>query len=90
MSNGSCMRFNNATQRIFGETIRANVLVWETNDREKPWSAEARLVGNNGNDLLLAVGQASARKKQEAKDMAAQFGFEWLRAEYPSVNLSNI
>ncbi|KAJ2935766.1 hypothetical protein H1R20_g1329, partial [Candolleomyces eurysporus] len=90
MSNGSCMRFNNATQRIFGETIRSNVLVWETNDREKPWSAEARLVGNGGNDLLLAVGRASARKKQEAKDMAAKSGFEWLRAEYPLVNLSNI
>jgi hypothetical protein len=39
---GFCLKFNNASQRIFGDTVRPTVLVWETNDTEKPWSAEAR------------------------------------------------
>ena len=39
---GFCIKFNNASQRIFGDTVRPIVLVWETNEREKPWSAEAR------------------------------------------------
>ncbi|RXW17947.1 hypothetical protein EST38_g7908 [Candolleomyces aberdarensis] len=78
------MRFNNATQRIFSDTIRPIVLVWETNDRANPWSAQARLVRNDGTKkVVLRFGQVSAARKKEAKDMAAQSAFEWLRTQYP-------
>jgi hypothetical protein len=36
------MKFNNAAQRIFGSTVKPVVLVWRTNDKAEPWSAEAR------------------------------------------------
>ncbi|KAJ2912946.1 hypothetical protein MD484_g7467, partial [Candolleomyces efflorescens] len=82
MSDGSCLKFNNTTQKIFGNTVRASVVVWETNDCEKGWSAEARLtVLENSN--VLKVGKGSATTKQKAKDMAAKCGFEWLCSEYP-------
>ncbi|RXW14523.1 hypothetical protein EST38_g11333 [Candolleomyces aberdarensis] len=87
---GSCMRFNNAAQRILGDTARPVIRVEETNDRENRWSAEARFVGPSGNDLGPVVGQGSARKKQKAKDIAAMSGLEWLRSQYPWVDLSDV
>jgi hypothetical protein len=39
---GSYIRFNNATQRIFGGVVSPIVYVWETNDPLNPWCAEAR------------------------------------------------
>ncbi|RXW19834.1 hypothetical protein EST38_g6021 [Candolleomyces aberdarensis] len=81
------MKFNNAAQRIFGSTARPVVIVQETNDREKRWSAEARVLSQSGDDL---VGQGSAAKKQKAKDIAAKAGIEWLRSQYPLVNLSGV
>ena len=39
---GSCMRLNNAAQRIFGDFARPVIRVQETNDCENRWFAEAR------------------------------------------------
>ncbi|RXW21408.1 hypothetical protein EST38_g4448 [Candolleomyces aberdarensis] len=90
MSDGSCMRFNNAAQRIFGDTARPVIRVEETNDFKNRWSAEARFVGPSGNDLGAVVGQGSATQKQKAKDIAARSGLEWLRSQYPEVDLSGV
>ncbi|KAJ2914990.1 hypothetical protein MD484_g5433, partial [Candolleomyces efflorescens] len=91
MSNGFCVKFNNAAQRIFGGTVRPIVHVWETNDARKRWSAEARLVVNHGGmEMSLALGTVSATTKKEAKELAAEAGFDWLNSQFPSVDLSNI
>jgi hypothetical protein len=101
---GFRLKFNNASQRIFGGTVRPIVLVWETNDAEIPWRAEARrechcysasiystkypiaVIDNNGHNVLPAVCQASAARKREAKELAAQSGFEYLCSLYPSLH----
>ncbi|RXW21456.1 hypothetical protein EST38_g4399 [Candolleomyces aberdarensis] len=85
-----CMRFNNATQRIFGSSVRPIVLVWETNDRETPWYAQARLLGSDGKKRVLKFDQVSAAKKQKAKDMAAKSGLEWLQSRYPLIDLGGV
>ncbi|KAJ2913946.1 hypothetical protein MD484_g6458, partial [Candolleomyces efflorescens] len=90
MTEGFRLKFNNASQRIFGGTVRPTVLAWETNDAENSWSAEARLIDINGDKLLASVGQATASRKQEAKELAAKSGFERLREMYPSIDLSDI
>ena len=48
------------------------------------------VVRRDGHELLLAVGQASAAKKRKAKDMAAKSGFEWLRSQYPLIDLNDV
>ncbi|KAJ2922649.1 hypothetical protein H1R20_g14436, partial [Candolleomyces eurysporus] len=88
MSDGSCMRFNNAAQRVLGNTARPVIRVEETTDYENRWFAEAMFVGPSGNDLGVVVGQGSAPKKQMAKDIAAKSGLEWLRYQYPLVDFS--
>ncbi|KAJ2915000.1 hypothetical protein MD484_g5434, partial [Candolleomyces efflorescens] len=91
MSNGFCRKFNNATQRIFGNTVRPIVVVWETNDSRERWSAEARLVVNHGGmEISLGLGTASATTKKKAKDIAAEAGFDWLCSQFPSIDLSDI
>ncbi|KAJ2911371.1 hypothetical protein MD484_g9043, partial [Candolleomyces efflorescens] len=88
MPNGYCLKFNNATQQIFGNTVRPVVYVWQTNDREQQWSAQARLIYSNGFEDTLGSAPSSASKKKEAKNLAARAGFEWLRAQFPSIDLS--
>jgi hypothetical protein len=39
---GPTAKFNNATQRLFGDLVKPVVYVWETNDPDAPWYAEAR------------------------------------------------
>lgn len=39
---GACIKFNNATQRVFGGIITPVVYAWQTNDPANPWYAEAR------------------------------------------------
>ncbi|KAJ2931028.1 hypothetical protein H1R20_g6077, partial [Candolleomyces eurysporus] len=87
---GSRMRFNNATQRLFGDLVRAVIIVWETKDWETPWSAEARIVSNDDNKLVWIVGQGSASQKKQAKDMAANSAYQWLVIQYPSIDLINV
>ena len=105
----SCMRLNNATQQIFGNTVRPVVHVWETNDCTNRWSAQAKcefhwhsaykphtnlrfctVIDRSRNDRVFLVGQGSATTKQKAKDAAVESGFEYLRSQYPSVDLSGI
>ncbi|KAJ2923787.1 hypothetical protein H1R20_g13303, partial [Candolleomyces eurysporus] len=90
MSDGSCMKFNNATQQIFKGTVRPVVVVQETNDYEGRWFAEAMLIDHSRSNLVFLVGQGSATKKREAKDIAAKCGFEWLCSQYPEVDLSGV
>ncbi|RXW22637.1 hypothetical protein EST38_g3213 [Candolleomyces aberdarensis] len=90
MSNEFCMKLNNATQRLFGNIVRSAVVAQETNDHERPWFAEARLVGHSDDDVVYVLGWAFATKKKMAKDLAAKAGFEWLRSQHPSIDLSDL
>ncbi|RXW18674.1 hypothetical protein EST38_g7181 [Candolleomyces aberdarensis] len=82
MLDDPCTRFNNITQRVFRGYITPVVYVWETNDPENPWRAEARLL--NANNLTVAkFAQSSATRKQRAKDLAAHTAYQWLHALYP-------
>ncbi|RXW19900.1 hypothetical protein EST38_g5959 [Candolleomyces aberdarensis] len=89
MADGYCMTFNNAAQKVFGSTVRPIVETWKTNNRAEPWSAEARLVGQDGISVVK-IGPSSAPKKQRAKDLAARSGFEWLCSQYPEIDFSDL
>ncbi|KAJ2914941.1 hypothetical protein MD484_g5497, partial [Candolleomyces efflorescens] len=80
-SDGSCARFNNATQRVYGGQCTPVVYVWETNDPDNRWCAEARLV---------KFAQSSASSKQRAKDIAANTAWLALCAQYPHLDLINV
>jgi hypothetical protein len=44
----------------------------------------------SGIEISLGIGPESATTKKKAKDIAAKLGFEWLGAQFPSVDLSDI
>ncbi|RXW16247.1 hypothetical protein EST38_g9607 [Candolleomyces aberdarensis] len=81
-SDGPCMRYNNAGQRLFYGHLQPVILTWHTNNREAPWFAEARLIGHDedNNIIVFRLGQASALKKRDAKKLAATSGYQWLVA----------
>ncbi|RXW18673.1 hypothetical protein EST38_g7180 [Candolleomyces aberdarensis] len=82
---GSCQRFNNAAQKVYKGSRLPKVIAWETNDvKVNLWTAEARLLLTNG-DVEQKFPQKSADSKQEAKDLAASLGYQWLRKEFPGL-----
>ncbi|KAJ2914935.1 hypothetical protein MD484_g5499, partial [Candolleomyces efflorescens] len=85
---GSCTRFNNATQRVYGGQCNPVVYVWETNDPDNQWCAEARLIRNGSPVVKFA--QSSASSKQRAKDIAANTAWLALCAQYPHLDLINV
>ncbi|KAJ2925882.1 hypothetical protein H1R20_g11220, partial [Candolleomyces eurysporus] len=88
MADGSSAKFNNAAQRAYGGVITPVVYVWETNDPVKPWYAEARLL--DGKKVVAKFAQASAMRRQTAKDIAARTGYLWLIAQHPNIDLVNV
>ncbi|KAJ2913760.1 hypothetical protein MD484_g6645, partial [Candolleomyces efflorescens] len=84
-----CVRFNNAAQKAYRGSYKPVVYAWETNDPTNSWSAEARLVTVDG-DVVRRFEQASASTKQGAKDLAARPAYDWLRFEFPNLDLDNI
>ncbi|KAJ2931008.1 hypothetical protein H1R20_g6089, partial [Candolleomyces eurysporus] len=88
MSNRACAKFNNATLRVFGGAITPVVYAWQTNDLDNPWSAQARLL--NGDLVAVKFAPFSARSKRYAKNLAADMAYQWLCAQYPAIDLSNV
>lgn len=48
-----------------------------------------QVVAQSDANNITRVGQGSAVQKQTAKAIAARAGFDWLRVQYPSVDLSD-
>ncbi|KAJ2931001.1 hypothetical protein H1R20_g6088, partial [Candolleomyces eurysporus] len=88
MADAPCAKFNNATLRLWNGTIESVVYVWETNDPDSPWRAEARLL--QGDVVMKKFTQSSADRKQVAKDIAADTAWKWLCAQYPTYDLINV
>ena len=45
---------------------------------------------DNGQEVIVKVGHASASRKKTAKAEAAALGYQWLRSNYPTIDLSNV
>jgi hypothetical protein len=44
----------------------------------------------SGEDVVKKFSQASAPKRQRAKDLAASMGYQWLRVQFPNIDLTNV
>ncbi|KAJ2931004.1 hypothetical protein H1R20_g6086, partial [Candolleomyces eurysporus] len=88
MANSPRTKFNNATQRLFGDVVTPVVYVWETNDPDAPWYAEARIL--EGDRVVRKFPQSSSTEKQSAKNLAADAAYQLLCSQYPNVDLTNV
>ncbi|RXW14346.1 hypothetical protein EST38_g11504 [Candolleomyces aberdarensis] len=85
----SCGRFNNAVQRLFRKDVAPTIFTFERNDPIDCWGAEARLVRRD-DGTLMRLFQSSAPTRKLAKEIAADAAYQWLCAQYPHVDLSNV
>ena len=44
----------------------------------------------SGDNVLRRFPQASSPRRQRAKDLAASTAYQWLRSQFPNINLTNV